>query len=101
MVCGACTAQVSVFADMQALVPGACLRGALARSCDVRGCLLVPLFPHANRSLIGPVAVLELVQHDADVYCFPALFNWLLDKLPVRSLTALPRIPRHLGCCIL
>jgi hypothetical protein len=79
---------------MQALAPGACLRGAVARSCDVRGCLLVPLFPHADRGLIGPVAVLELVQHDADVYCFPALFNWLLEKLPVRPHWRAPPSPQ-------
>ena len=69
---------------MQALGPGAYLRAAVAASCGVRGCMLVPLFPHRDRDLTGPVAVLELAQRDADVYCFPALFNWLLEKLPVR-----------------
>ncbi len=77
-------AQLSIYADIQALDPGACLRADVARSCDVRGCMLVPLFPHPNRRLVGPVAVLELVQREADVFCFPALFNWLLEKLPVR-----------------
>jgi hypothetical protein len=48
--------------------------------------MLVPLFAHPDPGLMGPVAILELVQRGCDVACFPALFNWLGEKLPVRWL---------------
>ncbi len=75
--------QVSVFADVCALRLGT---GHRAAACGVRGCMLVPLFAHPDPGLMGPVAILELVQRGCDVACFPALFNWLGEKLPVRWL---------------
>ena len=47
--------------------------------------MLIPLFPHKDLDLIGPVAVLELVKLESDNTCFAGLFNWLLENLPVRA----------------
>lgn len=58
-------------------------RAEAAAKCGVHGCMLVPLFPHKDLTLAGPVAVLELIQLESDVSCFPPLFTWLLEKLPV------------------
>jgi hypothetical protein len=73
-----------VYVDVQALPPGAYARAAAAAECSVRGGMLVPLFVHPDARLMGPVAVMELAQRDRDASCFPALFNWLVEKLPVR-----------------
>ena len=77
---------MSVFADVCKLHQGTYFRAAQAAKCGVRGSMLVPLFPHKDLTLAGPVAVLELIQLESDISCFPPLFTWLLEKLPVRSL---------------
>ncbi|BDA42965.1 hypothetical protein COCOBI_03-8580 [Coccomyxa sp. Obi] len=78
--------EVSVFADVCKLPKGTYLRAAQAAKCSVRGSMLVPLFPHKDLTLAGPVAVLELIQLESDISCFPPLFTWLLEKLPMLNL---------------
>ncbi len=76
-----------MFADVSALPEGKYGRAVAAAAAGVHGCMLVPLFPHPDLSLAGPIAVLELAQCETDVSCFAPLFNWLLEKLPVRAHT--------------
>lgn len=76
---------MSVFADVCKLPEGTYIRAQQAAKCGVRGSMLVPLFPHRDLTLAGPVAVLELIQLESDISCFPPLFTWLLEKLPVRA----------------
>ncbi|CAL8467392.1 g6929 [Coccomyxa elongata] len=78
--------EVSVFADVCKMPEGSYERAEAAAKCGVRGCMLVPLFPHKDLTLAGPVAVLELIQLESDVSCFPPLFTWLLEKLPMLNL---------------
>lgn len=84
--------QVSVFPDVQALEH---VKDRTATDCDIRGCMLVPLFACPDPQPRVPVALLELVQRSSDVAFFPGLIKWLRDKLPVCFQSHLEEVLKH------